>query len=390
MVVDFGRRYLEMVVRLRKLAPPLVEDYTGPEELVRLIDAEPPPAASELAQEAHELARLVKERETEADRRAWVSAQLEAVSTAAAWLGGERFSYRELVARCHGAAATLVPEEQFESAHQMLDRALPGHGDVRERYRRWVQTQLVPRSLVGAGIQALADVLGQRSRELFDLPPDEHASFELVVDKPFAGSAHYKGGLRTKIAINEELPISAFRLLELVSHEAYPGHHAEHACKDAELIRGRGRIELAVFVYSNPQALIAEGIACHGLEIMLGVDAEEIAAGCLHPLGIPYDVEIAGAVREAQQLLGDVRPNIAIMLDEQRASPEHVHAYARQWMLDDEKRIERNVKHLEDRLWRPYESCYTEGLMLCRRYTNADGSRFRRLLHEQITTSDLL
>jgi hypothetical protein len=390
LVVDFGRRYLELVLRFAQFAPSLVDDYTGPAELAALIDSETPSAASELVEQADELASLVCERETERDRRGWLSAQLAGISTAVAWLSGEQFSYRELAERWHGVNATCVPEDQFESAHRKLDRALPGRGDVRERYRRWAQAQRVPGGLVLAGIQALADSLRRRSRELLDLPAGEEANFELVTRRPFAASAHYRGALRTQIAINEELPIGSFRMLELVSHEAYPGHHAEHACKDADLIAGRGRVELAVFVYPTPQALIAEGIACHALEILLGDEAEEIAARCLRPLGIPYDVETAGVVREAQRLLGSVRPNIAIMLDEQRASPEQACAYARRWMLEDDQQIDRAVKHLEDRLWRPYESCYTEGLKLCRRFTSGDPSRFRRLLHQQITASDLL
>jgi hypothetical protein len=92
---------------------------------------------------------------------------------------------------------------------------------------------------------------------------------------------------------------------------------------------------------------------------------------------------------DAQQLLGGVRPNIAMMLDE-RASPEQARAYARRWMVEDDRQVDRRVRNLEELLWRPYESCYTDGLALCRRFTNSDPSRFRRLLHEQLTPSDLL
>jgi hypothetical protein len=41
-------------------------------------------------------------------------------------------------------------------------------------------------------------------------------------------------------------------------------------------------------------------------------------------------------------------------------------------------------------IWRPYESCYPEGLEHCRRFTADDPARFRRLLHEQITPAQLL
>lgn len=389
MLVDLGRGYLELVLRLRRLAPSLVDSYSGPAELAAPIDAEPRPAALELHEQSQELQWLVGAHEPNRDRREWLRAQLAGISTALLWLAGEQFSYRELTERCHGVSATLSPQDQFELAHCKLDRVLPGRGDVRERYQRWAQTQLVPRGLLLAGLQSLAKELRRRSAEKFDLPAGERAVFELVRGKAYAGNADYRGGLRTEIAINEELPIASFRLLELVSHEAYPGHHCEHACKDADLVLGRGRVELAVWVYPTPQALLAEGIACHALKVLLSEEADEIGARCLRPLGIPYEPEIARVVREAQQLLGGVRPNIAMMLDE-RASPEQARAYARRWMVEDDRQVDRRVRNLEELLWRPYESCYTDGLALCQRFTNSDPSRFRRLLHEQLTPSDLL
>ena len=143
-------------------------------------------------------------------------------------------------------------------------------------------------------------------------------------------------------------------------------------------------------VYPTPQALLAEGIACHALEVLLGDEAEEVAARCLRPLDVPFDVETTGVVREAEQLLLGVRPNIAIMLDEGGASTEELQAYARRWMLEDDQVVARSVESLEARVWRPYESCYPAGLELCRRYTAGDPARFRTLLNRQLTRSQLL
>jgi hypothetical protein len=387
--VDLGTRYLELVLRFSKLAPSLVESFGGTADLLARIDMEPPPSARRLIEQAQEVGRLVQEHEVDPMRREWLSAQLAAIETALAWLGGAPLTYRELVARCHGVNVAPVSDEQFARAHSKLDRTLPGHGDVRTRYQKWAATQIVPHHLLLAGLQALADVLRRRSAEMFDLPAGEEASFELVTDKPWAGNANYLGGLRTRVEINQDLPITSCRLLELVSHEAYPGHHAEAVCKYAVRTIEEGRVEMRAYVVPSPQALISEGIACHALEILLGQDAEEIAARCLRPLGIPFDTEVAATVREAEQLLLSVRPNIALMLDEQRASPAEARTYARRWMLQDDEQVDLSVESLEDRDWRPYESCYPAGLDFCRRFTSGDPARFRTLLTEQITTTDL-
>jgi len=64
------------------------------------------------------------------------------------WLGGEALSYADPFERCHGAPVELVPDEQFERAHSLPHRALPGHGAVAAWYRGWRETQLVPRERV--------------------------------------------------------------------------------------------------------------------------------------------------------------------------------------------------------------------------------------------------
>jgi hypothetical protein len=205
---------------------------------------------------------------------------------------------------------------------------------------------------------------------------------------PWAGNADYLGQRTTRVRINVDLPISAPRLLELVCHEAYPGHHAEAVCKEASLIEPAGREELAVYVYPTPQALIAEGLASYALEALLGDDADQIAAECLQQAGIAYDHDTAAAVRKAEELLLPVRSNIALMHDSGATSMQ-IRDYARTWLLDDAAQIDKAIEHIEHRAWRPYESCYPAGLDLCRRYVADDPRRFRDLLHRQLTTSDL-
>ena len=52
----------------------------------------------------------------------------------------------------------------------------------------------------------------------------------------------------------------------------YPGHHTEHAVKEQLLIRDRGAIEEGIQLVPTPQAVLSEGIAEVGAEIVLGDD----------------------------------------------------------------------------------------------------------------------
>ncbi len=246
-----------------------------------------------------------------------------------------------------------MPDEQLRRAHALLDGGLPGRG------------------------------------ERFGLPAGEEARFELATGEQWAGNANHVGPLRTRIGINSDFPITSARPLELATHEAYPGHHTETVCKAQQLVAGRGSTELQVYVYPTPQALISEGIACHAMEVLLGDEADELAARWLRPLRIPYDAPTAAVVRTAEYLLLGIRANIAILLDEQRMTSEQARAYARRWMLHGDDLAELSVQHIEARLWPPYESCYPVGLALCRRYTGGDPAGFRELLTRQLTPAQL-
>lgn len=226
-------RYLELALRFGRLAPGLVEAHAVSPELAARIEAEPEPVALALLEQASSLyAGVGDDAELEPDRRTWLSAQLAGIVTAIEQLAGETRSYFQLVQRCHGVRTALAPEEQFAAAHRRLDDALPGHGDVPERYQAWALTQRVPEQLLLPGLIRLADELGRRTRERFDLPGGDGVTFEIVTGKRWAGNAAFLGGGHTRIGINRDLPIASFRLVELVVHEAFPGHHTEAVCKE--------------------------------------------------------------------------------------------------------------------------------------------------------------
>jgi len=63
--------------------------------------------------------------------------------------------------------------------------------------------------------------------------------------------------------------------------------------------------------------------------------------------------------------------------------------YARAWLVESDERTEKIVSVIERSAWRPYESCYPDGLALCRAFSERAPDGFRRLLTEQVTRPDL-
>ncbi len=389
-------RYLVLGLRLGRVLDGLVDAYYGPPELARQVAAEPAPAPSALATEAR---RLLADLDAGADehdgeklapaRGSWLRAQVVGLHTTARRLGGTTIGYVEEVQRCYGVTPRRVPEDELAAAHAALDDVLPGSGPLRDRFIAWREAQAVPPEQLRAAIDSLAEDFRGRTRERFGLPEGEHVDFELVTHEPWAGFNYYLGGLRSRVAINVDLPVLSTSLGALVAHEAYPGHHTEHSRKEVGLVRARGRREETIALVGTPQNLLAEGLADLGLEVVAGARPEPVIAAHLRPLGIPYDAEMAARLTRAGEVLGAVRGNLALLLNADGAGVDDVVAYAERWALLPRNRATKAVQFLTDPTWRAYIFCYVEGLPLCRRFVGGDPSRFERLLTEQLVPADL-
>src|SRR5207342_1436389 len=97
--------------------------------------------------------------------------------------------------------------------------------------------------------------------ERFGLPDGEDLRVSLVRGQPWGAYNWFDGGRRSRVDVNTDLPVRATTLPGLVAHEAYPGHHLEHASKEAELVDRQGRLESSILLINTPECLISEGLA---------------------------------------------------------------------------------------------------------------------------------
>jgi hypothetical protein len=383
--------YLELGLALGRHIDGLVDAYYGPPSLAARVSAEPVRPPAELAARARRLlADLAADTELDASRRRYLSAQVEGLRTTASRLAGEPIGYADEVEACYGVRPRLVPEDELAGAHRRLDEALPGSGSLAERFIAWREAQVVPVPRIREAVASLADDLRERTDRLFGLPEGEHIDFELVTDQPWSGFNYYLGGLRSRVAINTDLPVLSTGLGHLVAHEAYPGHHTEHTRKEVGLVRRRQRLEETIFLVGTPQCLLAEGLADLGLTVVAGARPEPMVASHLLPLGIPYDADLLAAVAPATETLGAVRGNAALLLNDHGVDEDSVADYLARWGLMSRPRAVHGVRFLADPTWRAYVYCYIEGLALCRRFVAGDPARFERLLSEQLIPADLV
>jgi hypothetical protein len=266
---------------------------------------------------------------------------------------------------------------------------LPGSGPLRDRYIAWREAHAVPPEVLETAVRSLADDLRDRTQRLFGLPDGERIEWVFETDKPWSGFNYYEGDLRSRVAINVDLPVLSLGLGHLVAHEAYPGHHTEHTRKEAGLVRQRHWEEETIFLVGTPQCTLAEGLADLGAEVVIGRRPEAAVAEHLRPLGVRYDADVAAEVAEAGEALSWVRSNAAIGLHDAGWPEADAVAYLERWALLPRNRAAKAVSFLTDETWRAYSHCYTEGLRLCRGYVGGDPVRFERLITEQVLPEDL-
>ena len=386
-------RYLELGLRLGRHVDGFVDAYYGPPALRMSVEREQVRPPADLVTEA---ARLLTDLDGGVDddtigprRRRWLRGQVVGLHTSARKLAGEAIGYADEVELCYGVRPTFTSEEELAAAHQLLDEVMPGDGPLGERYVTWRESQRVPTEALRPAIDSLAEDFRERTRRMFGLPDGEHIDFELVTNEPWAGFNYYLGDLRSRVAINTDLPVLSTSLGHLVAHEAYPGHHTEHSRKEVGLVRAEGHLEESIFLVGTPQCLLAEGLADLGIEVILGPDHEPALADHLRPLGIPYDAEVVAKARVAGEAMNAVRANVAFLLHEYRTDPDEVLAYAMRWGLLPKERAEKMLQFQTDPTWRAYISCYVEGLPLCRSFVAGDPTRFERLITEALLPTDL-
>jgi hypothetical protein len=375
-------RYLELCLRLGRHIDGLVDAYYGPAEISERVDAEELRDPAALAKDAASLLASL-------DDNAWLDAQLVGLETVARKLAGDEIPYEDEVERCYGVRPERVPEESFEEAHEKLDEALPGTGPLADRFQAWREGDGLKGDALATVFDNLIEDFRARTKELFDLPDGESLHVDYVSDEPWSAYNYYLGGLRSRVAVNTDAALTPDFVLELAAHEAYPGHHTEHAWKEQVHVRDGGRLEESALMVGTPSSLVSEGIAGLASEVLLGDEEEQILAGHLEGSGVAYDPELSRMVKEARRPLAYVPENVALLIHTRGATEEEAIEYSMRWGLRSRPRAEQSLRFVTDPIWRSYISTYTDGYELCRDFVAGDPARFKRLLTEQLTPADL-
>ncbi len=374
-------RYLLLGLRLGRHVDGLVDAYFGPSELAAQVEVEEATPAPRLVDEADALLAAVPD--------GWLHDQLQGLRTYAGVLTGEAISYADEVERCYGVRPRRTPDEVYAAAHERLDELLPGDGSLFERREAWRRAHTVPAGRLVAALKDVVADLRRRALVAFGLPEGEQVSLEEVRDEPWWAFNYYQGSLASRVVVNVDVPTTGPDLVVLAAHEVYPGHHTEHAWKEQLLVRDRGQVDETIFLVPTPQALVSEGIAEIGADVLVDGEGRRELCRLLGRHGIAYDAEHAEAMSAALRPLRSVSLDAALMIHDEGRSPDDARAYVERWSLRPPEQAAHSVSFVTDPTWRAYVVTYSAGRDLCREWVDGEPQRFRRLLTEQVRVRDL-
>jgi hypothetical protein len=395
-----ARDYITLALRLDQHIPGLVDGYFGPADLKATVDMEQRRAPARLRDDAIVLRERLGAEVADPDRRAWLDAQLVALETQAGGLAGETLPYLDYVARAFAYTPPLYPDSIFEAAAGRIAELLPGDAPLADRLADWDARFVVPVDR----LQGVVDWLVARFREQaaadFGLPDGEDLRVSVVTGQPWSAYNWFDGGRRSRVDVNTDLPVRASDLIGLVAHETYPGHHLEHAWKEADLVDAHGRLESSIILINTPECLISEGLADIGVQFASPLEGRaDLLIEVFERAGLSFAAD-PGATREVAEIsiaislerdrLSAISGNAAIRRHVDGRSHDEVAAYLRDVGRYPAARAEKALEIIEDPLLRTYYFAYAEGEAVLRRWLEAvaepeRAARFGRLLHEQLT-----
>lgn len=382
---DVARTYIRLAHGIEAHLPGYIDGYYGPDAL-RETEQRPLDVLEREIEQLHRQANDVLHE----PRCAFLSAQTRAMRTSVRLLKGESIPYREEVRDLYDIEAERTDERVFDEMIASIEGLLPGSGDVASREQAFRAQLEIPPERLRPLFDIIVRELRQRTADTFGLPAGESFDVAFVTDQPWSGYNWYLGKNRSRIDINTDLPKYLTDLPDLIAHEAYPGHHTEHAIKDAELYEGKGHGEHCILLINAPECVISEGIATRARQaVMTDDELRDWLISELGPsAGIPADT-ITGMLdlQELKRGMRYVTNNAALMLHEDGASEADVKAYIQRYRLARPEEADKSLQFITHPNFRSYIFTYTAGgELLDRLFAKGDARRwFSKLLHEPVT-----
>lgn len=392
---DAGREYVLLCLSMDKHDPGYVDAYFGDPFLREMLDPWPLQEIWNRADALLQTLNSIDCKEYRDDsRRDFLVEQTEALRDFSLILMGKVMDFDSECRVLCGVTPLKSHIQSTRSLSKELDRLLPGEGSLNERYQRYMDSFRVPPEQALQIVHRLLRLARGRSSQRLPLPPDDF-EVQLVQSAPWEAYNYYLGDAHSRIDINGGVPIGVERTILYAAHEAYPGHHSMWVLREKGLLKDRGWQEHCLLALRSPLALVAEGAAQYGVELVFPADYRRtLYEESLFPeLGLP------SSEAERYERISSIGTDLMLrhwvdvtrdFLDGQVDEGSTVLRMQEEQLMPKETAI----TYLEMmRCYRSYVVNYSYGFDLVESFvgeTDVDWERYRQVLMEPVTVRGLM
>ncbi|MFX1506506.1 MAG: hypothetical protein ACFFDC_10365 [Promethearchaeota archaeon] len=396
-IADFSRDYLLLGLRINKHIEGFVDSYYGPEELSTIVQQEEKKSPKNLLETVNKLIQALPDQSLIAERHRFISKSLSAMKTTTEILLGKTIDYLDKVYLLFDIKPEKTSESHLIDTVEQLDELYDGRGSLIERIEAEREKKTISIENAERIMLKALSITRNKTSETFSklLPIDENVEVQIVTNEPWSAYNWYLGNYKSRIDVNTDLPLEWDQILSFASHEGYPGHHTEHSVKDKRLYIDENRFEHAILLILTPEAVISEGIANTGLDVIfpdeqhrMGIEIENF-----RPNSSDTPLEVLLKRVKCKNELFKLSGNLAIYAHVDGQTDDEIFDYcSRELNIPYTKeRLQQWMKFIRNPLWAPYIFTYSHGEALIRRKFGEKPSiqDFSQLLSRPILPSDL-
>jgi hypothetical protein len=399
---DVADAYVKLTLEAGTHEAEYVDAYYGPAGLQEAAKAKPRSLADLIA-EARTLAAAIDAAlsqisgEMERRRALALRGMLVAADTRLQMLLGKKFDFDDEAKGQFATVPDLKPLAYYAPILASLGKLIPGEGALATRVDAFNERFTIPKDRLQSVFDAAIAECKKRTAEHINLPAGENFTMEFVTGKTWSGYNYYKGGYKSLIQINTDLPIRISRAVDLGCHEGYPGHHVLNLMVEERLARGKGWKEYEVNPLYSPTSVLSEGSANYGIDLAFpGPERLKFERDVLYPLA-GLDPDTAEAYWKMQQMtetLSGARLTIAKMYLDGEVTRAQALELTQKYLLLSPARAEQSVAFTDH--YRSYVINYGWGKDLVRGYiergnpdTKTRWARMEKILSEPTLPADL-
>lgn len=400
-----AERYVRLGLSIGQYDADFVDAYYGPDSLKPTTPPQPAFPADSFVNAVRQLSEELQPFTTHKDdglqiRSKWMRDQLTAFDQRIRMFAGNFTSFDEEARLLFGVKPPTFSEQEFQSLVTQLDQLLPGDGSINERFQSLTNKFVIPREKLDTVLKAAINESRQRTKVHYELPANEAFHLEYVNDKPWSGYNWYQGNYQSLIQFNTDITTSVERVIDIASHEGYPGHHVYNMLLEKHLYRDRGYVEASLYPLFSPQSLIAEGSANYGISVAFPGDEKIVFTRTrLLPLA-GIDTSGLNAYFQALEIKGklkNVSTEVTRRLLDNKINEQEAIRWLTEYALMKEADAKRSIAF--SRKYRSYVINYAFGQDLVKNYVESKGGTasdpakrweiFYHLLSNQVRTSEL-